>query len=442
MRKLHQPQFKSGTMQGVFGLQWGDEGKGKLVDILAALADIIVRFAGGANAGHTIVVDGKKIVTHLLPSSIMHSGKVGVIGQGVVIIPEILVSEIAGLRQMGITITPQDLRLSGACHLTLPTHKLIDAHIEDLHSGKKVGTTGRGIGPTYADMNHRLGLRTQDILLGEEKFGQMVRSLMQLHLQHFLPANTEFNFVIELQNFVQAAMQLAPYVCEVRPFIQKELERGARVLLEGAQGIGLDPVHGTYPYCTSSFPTVGGALAYLGLDHRYLDHVWGVVKAYTTRVGEGPFPTELLDETGGGLRERGHEFGATTGRPRRCGWLDLALVRTACIENGVTDLAVTKLDVLDGLPEIQVSVAYKQFSDERVYYWPTEKWPNAVAYCTPDYRQLPGWPSTKNAISLDELPRAAHAYLKYIEHQLNRPCFRPRLSLISLGPERDQTLMV
>lgn len=416
----------------LIGAQWGDEGKGKIIDVLAEEADWVVRYQGGNNAGHTVEIGSDRYVLHLIPSGILHPGKRCIIGNGVVVDPLALLAEIDGVEARGV-VTKGRLFLSDRAHLVFPYHKLIDEVRERTSaSGERIGTTKRGIGPAYGDKAARVGLRAGDLL--DPDFAALLRSRIVVNnkiLASFgAPPLDESETV---KTYVDAARRLAPYLADTIPMMHQAISNGQPILLEGAQGTLLDIDYGTYPYVTSSNATAGGACTGCGIPPNRVDRVIGVIKAYSTRVGEGPFPTELNDEMGEHLRRVGHEFGATTGRPRRCGWFDLVVARYAVMVNGVTDWAVTKLDVLDDVEEINVCVAY--VCDGRRY----ENLPASVRIlerCKPIYERFPGWKtSTKEARSVDELPAACRTYLQALARLTNTP-----ISILSNGPRRESTM--
>jgi adenylosuccinate synthase len=392
----------------VLGAQWGDEGKGKVVDRFAGGAAVVVRFQGGANAGHTIWHGPKKVVLHQLPSGILTPGCLNLIGNGCVVDPLLLVEEIEALRADGVEIGPERLGLSSLAHLVLPVHRWLDAL-----AGGQVGTTGRGIGPTYADKALRIGVRAAAILDGRLKAASM--DALDQHRDRLGRGSLDTSWI---EGFAVACARLAPFVRDVRPELEAALRQGQNVLYEGAQGALLDLDLGTYPFVTSSSTALGGALTGTGVFTAF-DHRIAVVKAYTTRVGHGPFPTEIEGPLGEDLRARGHEYGATTGRPRRCGWLDLPLLREATRASGYTGLALTKLDCLSGLAELRVAV-------------------DRDAQGAPIYTSLPGWAEDiAGAPSLGSLPRAARTYVDFVCEGVGVP-----LCLLSTGPDRDQTLLL
>ncbi|RMG65226.1 MAG: adenylosuccinate synthase [Calditrichaeota bacterium] len=417
------------------GAQWGDEGKGKIVDLLSEQMDIVVRYQGGANAGHTVCIGDRQYILHLIPSGILHPGVQCVIGNGVVVDPEALLEEIALLASQGIQVEGR-LWISQRAHLVMPYHKLLDQLSESRRGAQRIGTTGRGIGPAYVDKFNRRGIRIVD-LLDRELFEQKLREnlaeknpiLQKLYGHQPLDAGE----IIE--TYLQFDRKIDPYVRDVSRFLNEAIAEGKSVLLEGAQGTLLDVDHGTYPYVTSSNPTSGGACTGAGIGPTKIDRVLGVMKAYTTRVGEGPFPTELSGEAGEFLRREGAEFGATTGRPRRCGWFDAVIGRYAVRVNGIDALAITKLDVLDPLPEIQVCVAYR-YRGKTLTEFPGEM--RILNECQPVYRTVKGWQSpTSQARRWEDLPARARDYLRLIEDLTGAP-----VQLVSVGSKREQTLVV
>ena len=418
----------------VFGSQWGDEGKGKVVDMLAEKAAGIVRFQGGNNAGHTLVVKGEQAILHLIPSGILHPGKVCMIGNGVVLDPEVFCMEIDKLAAKGIDVSPARLLVSKKTHIIMPYHRRMDQAREGSRSQeKKIGTTGRGIGPCYEDKMHRVGIRAADLgnkeLLREkiEKALEEKNVLLQhLYGEEPMDAQEVYEAVLPF------AERLVPYLDDVSSAIQTISRNGGMVLFEGAQGTHLDIDHGTYPFVTSSNTVTSNAAAGSGCSPRELERIIAIVKAYTTRVGGGPFPTELKDDTGDFIQEKGGEFGATTGRRRRCGWLDLVVLRESCRLNGPTELAITKLDVLSGLKEIRICTAYK-YQGEVVEYPPQEQC--GMDHVEPIYETLPGWEEDiSGARGWSELPANARAYLKRIEQIVGVP-----VGIVSVGPDREQT---
>ncbi len=420
----------------VVGTQWGDEGKGKVVDLLTAKADIVVRFQGGNNAGHTLVVNGEQTICHLIPSGILHEGKKCLIGNGLVVDPEVLLEEMNNLSQRGIAINPARLSLSEKAHIIMPYHRAIDLAREKAKGKDKLGTTGRGIGPCYEDKAGRTGVRAVDLLETETLEEKIKANLKEknFYLTKFLNAEPlEFQPIFD--EYRAMAERLRPYVTDVSLEIDQAIKSGKKILFEGAQGTHLDIDHGTYPYVTSSNPVSGTVCSGAGVGPDKLHHVVGIVKAYTTRVGAGPFPTELQDQTGDYLQERGVEFGATTGRRRRCGWLDLVMVRDSVRFNGLTSLSITKLDVLTGLETLKICVGY-DYQGERVDARPASL--KKLAQCTPIYEELQGWEEDiAPARQMDQLPAPTRNYLHRIEEITEVP-----LSIISVGPMREQTIIL
>ncbi|GHC19697.1 adenylosuccinate synthase [Aidingimonas halophila] len=419
----------------VLGTQWGDEGKGKVVDLLTESAAAVVRFQGGHNAGHTLVIDGEKTVLHLIPSGILRSDKTCVIGNGVVLSPEALIAEIKELEAKGVPVRER-LRLSPACPLILPYHVRLDQARERARGIAKIGTTGRGIGPAYEDKVARRGLRLGD-LLHRERFASKLGEVLDYHnfvLQHY-HGEAPVDFQEVLDEAMEMADELRPMVSDTVSLVHEIRKAGENILFEGAQGSLLDIDHGTYPYVTSSNTTAGGTATGSGVGPLYLDYVLGITKAYTTRVGSGPFPTELFDEFGRHLAERGHEFGATTGRARRCGWFDAVALRHAVQINSVSGLCLTKLDVLDGLENIRVCVGYRS-KDGEVLDAPVDS--EGYEAIEPVYQDLPGWSgSTLGAKRIDDLPANARSYISFLEEQTGTS-----IDIISTGPDRVETILL
>ena len=418
----------------VTGAQWGDEGKGKIVDLLTEQADIIVRFQGGNNAGHTIIIGESKIIVHLIPSGILHPGKKCLIGNGVVLDPEIFLQEIETLSGQGIDVSPERLMVSRKTHVIMPYHKLMDAARESAKSNdKKIGTTGRGIGPCYEDKMARVGVRAgdlEDLELIRDKIHRGLEEKNVLFERLYMMPAVDPEEVFESVSL--AAKRLVPYLGDVPGTIQEAGSKGKVVLFEGAQGAQLDIDHGTYPFVTSSNTVAGEASLGCGCAPNELDTVISVVKAYTTRVGRGPFPTELFDDVGEHMQVRGAEFGATTGRQRRCGWLDIVILREAVRLCGPTGIALTKLDVLGGLSELKLCVGYK-YRGQKIDYPPQEE--NGLAHVEPLYDTLPGWQEDIGGVtSWEALPKAAQNYITSIEGLLGVP-----VTIVSVGPERNQT---
>ncbi|VBB45202.1 adenylosuccinate synthetase [uncultured Desulfatiglans sp.] len=420
----------------VVGTQWGDEGKGKVVDLLTAKSDMVVRFQGGNNAGHTLVVEGKQFIFHLIPSGILYPDKKCLIGNGVVVDPEVLLEEMAKLEDARIDVTPRRLSLSEKAHLIMPYHRELD-HAREARKGKAmIGTTGRGIGPCYEDKAARTGVRAVD-LTEPDVFEEKVKANLEeknFLLTRFLNAKAlEAGPIVDA--YMKMAERLKPYITDVSLELDRAVRAGRRILFEGAQGTHLDVDHGTYPFVTSSNPVAGSACAGAGIGPNQLTHVLGIVKAYTTRVGAGPFATELLDATGDYIQEKGHEFGATTGRRRRCGWLDLVVVKDSARLNGLGSIAITKLDVLTGLETIKLCVGY-QVQGEAVEQRPASV--RRMALCQPVYREMAGWRQDISGVRrLDQLPSEARAYLNAIEEISGVP-----ISIVSVGPAREATIVV
>ena len=419
----------------IIGSQWGDEGKGKVVDLLTDKAAAVSRFQGGHNAGHTLVIDGKTTVLHLIPSGILRENVKCLIGNGVVLAMDALVKEMKELDEQGINARERML-ISEGCPLIMPYHVALDQAREIARGKKAIGTTGRGIGPAYEDKVSRRGLRVGD-LLNPEQFAVKLKEVMDYHnfsLEHFYKADT-VDYQKTLDEALAYAEEIRPMITDVTAVLHQYRENGDSVLFEGAQGALLDIDHGTYPYVTSSNTTAGGAASGSGVGPKYFDYILGITKAYTTRVGSGPFPTELFDDVGQYLGEKGHEFGATTGRERRCGWLDIVSLNRSNQINSVTGMCITKLDVLDGLETLKICTSYEL--DGKTITTPPI---GADLYekCTPIYEEMPGWSeSTVGAESYDDLPDNAKAYLKRIEELTKTP-----IDIISTGPDRDETIIL
>ncbi len=420
----------------VVGAQWGDEGKGKIVDWLSERADVIARFQGGHNAGHTLVIDGKVYKLNALPSGVVRGGKLSVIGNGVVLDPWHLIDEIAAIRQQGVEITPETLMIAENTPLILPIHGELDrAREEAASAGTKIGTTGRGIGPAYEDKVGRRSVRVADLADDATLVARVDRAL-----QHHNPLRRGLGIAeVDRDALLDRLRAIAPeilrYAAPVWKVLNDKRKAGKRILFEGAQGALLDIDFGTYPFVTSSNVIAGQAATGVGLGPTAINYVLGIVKAYTTRVGEGPFPTELKDADGQRLGERGREFGTVTGRKRRCGWFDACLVRQTCATSGVKGIALTKLDVLDGFETLKICVAY-DLDGERLDYLPTAA--DQQARCTPIYEEMPGWAaSTEGARSWADLPGEAVKYVRRIEELIECP-----VALLSTSPERDDTILV
>jgi len=419
----------------VVGSQWGDEGKGKIVDWLSSRADVVVRFQGGHNAGHTLVINGVVYKLSLLPSGVVRPGKLSVIGNGVVVDPWALLREINAIREKGVDITPDTLLVAENCALILPLHSAVDKAREEARGVNKIGTTGRGIGPAYEDKVARRAIRVCD-LADEAVLEQKVEQLLFHHnaLLRGLGAE-ELNQDEVLAQLREVAPRLLPYSAVVWKRLDEARRQGKRILFEGAQGAMLDVDHGTYPFVTSSNTVAGNAAAGSGMGPGAVGYVLGITKAYTTRVGSGPFPTELLDETGEKLGVRGHEFGTVTGRKRRCGWFDAVMVRQAIKTGGITGIALTKLDVLDGFDELKVCVGY-EYKGEVIQHLPAGQ--TAQAEVRPVYETFEGWSeSTQGARSWADLPAAAVKYVRRIEELIEAP-----VTLLSTSPERDDTILM
>jgi adenylosuccinate synthase len=418
----------------LLGAQWGDEGKGKATDLLGDRVDYVVRYQGGNNAGHTVVIGDQKYALHLLPSGILSSNCVPVIGNGVVIDPAVLLEEIKGLNERGIDTSKLTISLNA--HLITPYHRTIDKVTERFLGKAKIGTTGRGIGPAYADKINRIGIRVQDLFdpsILRQKLEAALKDKNQVLVKVFNRNNINVDDV--LAEYLNYAEILKPYVADTALILNKALEAGKTVLLEGSQGTLLDVDHGTYPYVTSSNPTSGGACTGSGIGPTKIDRVIGILKAYTTRVGSGPFPTELFDEDGEALRRIGGEVGVTTGRNRRCGWFDAPIARYATRVNGLTDFFLTKLDVLTGWEKIPVCVAY-EIDGKRVEEVPASQ--SDFHHAKPIYEYLDGWTEDiSNCKKFEELPVNAQKYVKYLEEISGAP-----MSAIGVGPGRDQTIVV
>jgi len=420
----------------VVGAQWGDEGKGKVVDIYTEHADDIVRYQGGNNAGHTLVVGSEKIVLHLIPSGILHEGKRCIIGNGVVLDPEGFIREITKLKESGRIKDDACLLLSESLHIIMPYHKRIDIAREAKSGDKKIGTTGRGIGPCYEDKIGRRGIRLMD-LLNEEAFTRKLKEFLveKNFLLENLLGEQPCSFEEILAEYRGYAAILRKYVADTALVLDKDLKAGKKVLFEGAQGTLLDVDHGTYPYVTSSSTCAGGACTGSGVSPRDIHEIIGISKAYVTRVGSGPFPTELLDATGEQLRQTGGEFGATTGRPRRCGWFDTMVIRYSARVNGLTGIALTKLDVLSDFDTIKVCTGYT-FQGKTLETLPASL--EVFENCQPVYEELPGWRTDiTGAQSFEELPENARKYVRRLEELAGCP-----IVMVSVGPRRDQTIIL
>ncbi|MBQ0776958.1 adenylosuccinate synthase [Halopseudomonas sp.] len=419
----------------ILGTQWGDEGKGKIVDLLTDQVSAVVRYQGGHNAGHTLVIDGEKTVLHLIPSGILRENVRCFIGNGVVLSPEALMKELTELEAKGVPVRER-LRISPACPLILPYHVALDQAREKARGEAKIGTTGRGIGPAYEDKVSRRGLRVAD-LFHRERFAAKLGEVLDYHnfaLQHYYKVDP-VDFQKTLDEAMGYAEWLRPLMTDVTARLHELRRESANIMFEGAQGSLLDIDHGTYPFVTSSNTTAGGTATGSGFGPLYLDYVLGITKAYTTRVGSGPFPTELFDDVGARLAERGHEFGSTTGRARRCGWFDAVILRRAMEINSISGLCLTKLDVLDGLDVIRICIGYRN-EDGAVIEAPTDA--DSYLGLEPVYEDVPGWSeSTLGAQTLEQLPANARAYIKRIEELVGAP-----VDIISTGPDRNETIIL
>lgn len=420
----------------VLGAQWGDEGKGKMTDYLAEEADVVVRFQGGNNAGHTVEVGDKQYKLHLIPSGILYDEKKNVIGNGVVVDPQALFEEIEYLESMGVKVTPEKLMISDRAHLIMPYHKVLDKLKEKARGKNDIGTTGKGIGPCYTDKIERSGIRICDLLhadVFEEKLRENVKA-KNLYITKVLegePVDVEK----VLADYKEYAKKIKPFVKDTSVKVYDSIKANKNVLFEGAQGMLLDIDYGTYPYVTSSNTIAGGVSNGVGIGPNLITNAVGIAKAYTTRVGKGPFPTELTDSVGDWIREKGHEYGVTTGRSRRCGWLDLVILKTTARVCGLTSLAVTKIDTLAGLEKIKVCVGYK-FDGQIIDYFPASL--EDLAKCEPVYKEFDGWDdSVADARSYEELPQNAKEYLKTISEFTDT-----RIAYVSVGAKRDHTIKV
>eukprot|EP01022_Parablepharisma_sp_SALTPOND_P015813 TRINITY_DN2263_c1_g4_i1.p3 TRINITY_DN2263_c1_g4~~TRINITY_DN2263_c1_g4_i1.p3 ORF type:complete len:432 (-),score=188.39 TRINITY_DN2263_c1_g4_i1:242-1537(-) len=419
----------------VLGTQWGDEGKGKIVDLLAEQADAIVRFQGGNNAGHTLVVDGEKFIFHLVPSGVLHEDKICYIGNGVVVDPEVLLEEMAKLEAKGIAAGPEKIRISERAQVIMPYHQALDLAREKAKGNQAIGTTGRGIGPCYEDKAARVGVRMIDLLEPDTlsaKVEENCAAKNYLLTGYLNSAGIPAEPVIE--QYLEFGRKLAPFITDVAVELDELLSDEGNVLMEGAQGTHLDIDHGTYPFVTSSNPVAGSACTGAGVGVTRLNGVLGVVKAYTTRVGGGPFLTELDDDNGRWMQEKGAEFGATTGRPRRCGWLDMVVVRHSVRLSGITGLCVTKLDVLTGLDTVKMCVGYKTPYGEVIKRVPASL--QQLGACTPVYEEFAGWKEDITGCrAWNELPAACQTYLERLAELAGAP-----LAVVSVGPGREQTI--
>ena len=420
------------TVKLVVGTQWGDEGKGKVVDYFSKDADYVVRFQGGNNAGHTIKVGDEIYKLHVTPSGVIQ-GKTGVIGNGVVLDPEVLINEINNLKKRGIK--PKIL-ISDRTNIIMPYHKILDGADEKYLGDKKIGTTKRGIGPCYSDKISRNGIRAID-LIDKETLSKKLDLILPIKQRIFnaYEIKEKLNKKEILETYSKYGEELKSFVTTTHRKLNKAIEQNKNILLEGAQGVMLDVDFGTYPYTTSSHVIAGGSTIGTGIGPQHIDEIIGIVKAYTTRVGEGPLPTELFDEIGEHLQKVGHEFGTTTSRPRRCGWLDLVVLKHSCMISGITKLAITKLDVLNGLDKVKICTHYN-LDGKKINYFPANI--EDVKKCEPVYKEFKGWKNIDNAsTSFSDLPKQAQGYLKYIEKELKTP-----IAIVSIGPGRSETIEV
>ena len=420
----------------VIGAQWGDEGKGKIVDLLARQSDVVVRFQGGNNAGHTLVVNGEKTILHVIPSGALHRDKVCVIGNGVVLDAEVLLHELRELREQGHLQDASQLRISEQAHLIMPYHRAIDLARERMRGAGKIGTTGRGIGPTYEDKAARVGIRVIDLLEEDTFRAKLEHNIAEKngYLKAILKEQA-LDFEEIHQTYGGYREQLTPYVADTGVLLEEMFRDGKNVLFEGAQGTLLDVDHGTYPYVTSSNTVIGGVCSGAGVGPRHIHEVIGISKAYTTRVGSGPFPTELTGPEGDKLRQDGDEYGATTGRPRRCGWFDVVAVRHAVRLNGLTGIALTKLDVLTGLPTIRVCTAYRS-GRKLLHHFPASL--KVMESLEPVWEEFEGWREpVSGARSVADLPLNARRYMQRLEELVDT-----EIAIASVGPDRDQTILI
>ena len=420
----------------VLGAQWGDEGKGKMTDYLAEEANVVVRYQGGNNAGHTVEVGEKQYKLHLIPSGILHDEKLNVIGNGVVVDPKAFFTEIDYLKEEGVKVTPEKLIVSDRAHVIMPYHKVLDKLKEKARGKNDIGTTGKGIGPCYTDKFERCGIRVCD-LIDKEVFKEKLKDNIEMKNKYIVNVlgGEPLSFEEIYEEYSNYGEELKPFVKDTSVRVYNEIKEDKTVLFEGAQGMLLDIDYGTYPYVTSSNTTAGGVANGVGIGPNMINNAVGIAKAYTTRVGKGPFPTELEDETGEWIREKGHEYGVTTGRSRRCGWLDIVILKTSVRVSGLTSLAVTKIDTLAGLEKVKMCVGYK-FNDEIIDYFPASL--EDLAKCEPIYEEFDGWDeSVANARSYEELHPNARKYLERIEELTDT-----RISIVSVGPRRDQTMRV
>ncbi len=416
----------------VIGTQWGDEGKGKIVDYFSKDADFVVRFQGGNNAGHTIKTKQEVYKLHIIPSGVIQ-GKTGVIGNGCVVDPEVLIGEIDELTSRGIN---PELMISNRVHLIMPYHRILDGVSEQLLKDEKIGTTKRGIGPCYSDKIARNGIRAIDIL-SEKRLEERLKTILPVKKKFFkaygIKKNLDLNEI--KSNYIKFGKKLAPYITDTTVLLNQAFSKGKKILFEGAQGTMLDVDFGTYPFTTSSHVIVGGSSIGTGIAPRYIQNVIGVVKAYTTRVGKGPMPTELIDNIGEHIQTRGHEFGTTTSRPRRCGWLDLVVVKHACMLSGVSQLAITKLDVLNDLESLKICTHYLM-NGKKIDTMPASV--DQLQQCTPVYKEFDGWKTTLDQPkNMNDLPKNTRSYLDFIAEYVQVP-----ITVVSTGPDRDETFVV
>jgi adenylosuccinate synthase len=419
----------------VVGAQWGDEGKGKIVDVLSKKADVVARYQGGHNAGHTVVINDDQFVLHIIPSGILYGDKICLVGNGVVIDPAAFITEINGLKERGVAVG-KNLLLSKNAHIIMPYHIVMDIEKERALGKKSIGTTGRGIGPAYVDKMARAGLRAGDLLQPKVFKDKLSENLSTINfLLENLYKVPRFDVEDIYSTYMEYAEKLAEYIADTDIFINKMIADNKNILCEGAQGTLLDIDHGTYPFVTSSNPVAGGACIGLGISPVKISRILGVTKVYTTRVGSGPFPTEIQDSLGETLREKGGEYGATTGRPRRCGWLDMVILRHAAMINGFTGIALTKLDILDGMEKIKICTSYT-YKGSTIDVFPKEL--NILENCEPVYTELEGWnESTVGINDLNMLPKAAQEYVQTIESMLG-----VEVQLISTGKKRDELIVL
>lgn len=421
--------FASKNVRVVCGLQWGDEGKGRVVHFLSKDCTIVIRATGGNNAGHTIVIDGEKYAVHLLPSSILRPEVMSVIAHGVVIDPGVLVREIVNMQEKGILITPANLSISNRAHVIMPYHKILDGVLEGMKNNK-IGTTGRGIGPTFSEKCQRTGIRMTDLLNEEVLLEKVKQSVRVANIIFTASGIDNVNVDQVVAEYLEYAEVLKPYICDTGILINEAVLTGKKILIEGAQAMQLDIDLGTYPNVTSSNPTSPGALVGSGIGPKYVGQVIGVMKAYTSRVGEGPFPTELKNETGDKIRELGHEYGTTTGRPRRCGWLDLVLIKQSVVPNGLTSLCINHMDTIGKFDEIKVCVGY-EYKGQAIDYVPVD-----LENCTPIYITFKGNFSVKGKKQYNELCDNAKKYITFIETYTGVP-----VQYIGVGPDEKETII-